>query len=357
MMTENPMRFIYWCSLPTPMGEFRMYDTGDEAVRLVCLGDVRCQGPKPLLRMHSSCLASEVFGAIDCDCADQLRESMKLIASHGKGLILHFQQEGRGQGLSPKIRAVGMIQREGLDTVEAFESLGLEQDVRTYKRAVGILRSLGVDELRLISNNPVKARFLREQGIRVELINTHPSIRPENIEYLRTKRAKLAHSFVLEPREEAAGDVCFYHSDQPYGELSNFSAHAIFLDEKIWPTTEHYYQAMKFAGTDREERIRCCSTPTLAKRLAGDWKCFRREDWASVKERFMLTALRAKFSQHPDLGALLVSTGDRKLVEHTDLDAYWGDAGDGSGKNRLGVLLGEVRVELQAATPNQRKWG
>ena len=70
-----------WCSLPTPMGEFRMYDSGDEHVRVVCLGEIEDQGPEPLLRVHSSCLASEVFGAVDCDCADQLREAMKLGAA------------------------------------------------------------------------------------------------------------------------------------------------------------------------------------------------------------------------------------------------------------------------------------
>ena len=338
--------FNNWCLLPTPMGEFRMYDAGDEAVHLVCFGDLYQQGPRPLLRMHSSCLASEVFGATDCDCADQLRESMKLIAEHGRGLIIHLHQEGRGQGLSSKIRAVGAMQRQGLDTVQAFEVLGLEQDTRTYHRAVTILEALKLKTVRLISNNPAKARFLRQHGIHVEPINTHPTLRPENIDYLHTKRDKLDHRFLLDSPHETGGEIRFYHSDQPYGDLSNFSTHAIFLKGRIWPSTEHYYQAQKFSGTEREEQIRRCSTPTQAKQVAGQFKGQRRANWSKLKEQFMLAALRAKFSQHPDLTEMLMATGERILVEHTPLDAYWGDGGDGTGQNRLGVLLMQVRSEL-----------
>lgn len=344
----NSSFFQNWCSLPTAMGEFRMYDADSEDVHLVCFGDVREQGPRPLVRVHSSCLASEVFGAMDCDCADQLREAMKLIANDGRGLIIHLHQEGRGQGLSRKIRAVGAMQRERLDTVEAFEMLGLEQDVRNYGAAVQVLRALGIDQVRLISNNPAKSRFLTERGIHVEMVGTHPTIRPENIDYLRTKRAKLDHRLVLDDQDAGVGDVLFYHSDQPWGELSNFSRHAVLIHGRIWPTTEHFYQAQKFAGTSREEQIRCSATPTLAKHLALEWKGQRRGDWAVVKEDIMLEGLRAKFSQHPDLRERLLATGDRTLVEHTEHDAYWGDAGDGSGRNRLGVLLMSVREELRA---------
>ena len=344
-----------WCILPTPMGKFRMYDTGDEGTRLVSMGDIRQQGPKPLLRVHSSCMASETFGACDCDCADQLRESMKLIASCGRGLVIHLAQEGRGQGLSKKISAVGAMQRDGLDTAQAFEALGLEQDTRTYAAVVEILRSLGLDEVRLITNNPSKTRFLRQHGIQVETINTHPRIRPENCDYLQTKRAKFGHTFEVESHTAGDGDILFYHSDQPYGELSNFSAHAVFGDGRIWPTTEHYYQARKFEGTAREEQIRRCPTPMMAKQLAAQWRSLRREDWASVKEGVMLEALRAKFTQHPELRDLLVATGSRRLVEHTRLDAHWGDGGDGSGNNRLGVLLMTLRADLQAAATSASK--
>ena len=336
-----------WCVLPTPMGGFVMYDMGDEGVRLLALGDLADQGPSPLLRIHSSCLAAEVFGATDCDCADQLRESMRLIAEEGRGLIVHLQQEGRGHGLARKIAAVGLMQRNGLDTFEAFEAMGLRQDVRQYDSVAAILQSLGLGSVRLITNNPAKESELRQHGFDVQVVRTHPVVRPENIEYLRTKSSKLRHALSIEPLSNETGAIRFYHSDQTYGVLSNYSAHAVFLGSRVWPTAEHYYQAQKFAGSEREEQIRACRTATLAKHLAGRWQLHVRQDWETAKEAVMFEVLRAKFTQHPDLGCMLVETGDRELIEHTASDAYWGDAGDGSGENRLGLLLMRVRFELR----------
>jgi len=328
------------------MGEFRMYDSGDELVRVVCLGELADQGAEPLLRVHSSCMASEVFGAVDCDCADQLREAMKLIATEGRGLIIHLHQEGRGQGLSQKIRAIHRMQRDGLDTVEAFESLGLDQDTRSYDAAVSLLRSLEISSVRLISNNPRKVRYLRKHGVDVTMVNTHPSVRPENLEYLQTKKAKLGHALPLEADELVNGMIRFYHSDQPWGELSNFSRHAVFLHGRVWPTVEHFYQAQKFSGTQHEETIRRSSTPMLAKLRANALREDQdRRDWSDVKESVMLEGLRAKFAQHPDLRERLLTSGERELVEHTENDHYWGD-GDGTGANRLGHLLMQVRAEL-----------
>ncbi len=114
-----------------------------------------------------SCLASEVFGAMDCDCADQLRESMKRIAHEGRGLIIHMHQAGRGHGLSAKIQAVHAMQHSGLDTVEAFDALGLEQDTRSYRKAVDLLRVLDIAAVRLISKaRPAPRRCRPPPGIR-----------------------------------------------------------------------------------------------------------------------------------------------------------------------------------------------
>jgi GTP cyclohydrolase II len=348
-----------WCALPTPMGEFRMYDSGDDHVRIICLGDLQDQGAEPLLRLHSSCLASEVFGAVDCDCADQLREAMKLIATEGHGLIVHLQQEGRGQGLSKKIRAVRKMQRDGLDTVEAFDALGLEQDIRTYGPAVRLLLHLGTSAVRLISNNPRKARYLEQHGVTVTMVNTHPNVRPENADYLKIKNAKLGHQLPLEVDARLNSIIRFYHSDQPWGQLSNFSRHAVFLRGKVWPTLEHFYQGQKFVGRSHEEMIRRCQTPMLAKITATNLSAeHRREDWDSLKEMVMLEGLRAKFEQHPDLRERLVGSGARLLVEHTMNDSYWGDGGDGGGENRLGNLLMQVRTELrQCAEPDHHTNG
>lgn len=142
--------------------------------------------------------------------------------------------------------------------------------------------------------------------------------------------------------------VEFYSTTGEYGCFSNFSRHAVTLNGERWPTTEHYFQAQKFAGTEHETAVRRCKTPSLAARMGRDRKLPLRRDWESVKDRVMLDALRAKFTQHEELRAVLLGTGDATLVEHTANDSYWGDGGDGSGKNRLGQLLMRLRDELRA---------
>jgi len=341
LRTEN------WCWLPTAMGKFRMYDTTDDNISVICMGDIKSQGKLPLLRIHSSCRASEVFGALDCDCADQLTETMKNIAIEGRGLIVYQQQEGRGHGLSLKITAVHSMERDNLDTAQAFEKLGLEQDIRTYAEAVEFLKQLEISAVRLVSNNPRKHQYLNDCGIQTKMVNTNPNVRPENKDYLLTKNEKLGHLLPLETEGSTLRPVHFYHSDQPWGELSNFSRHSVFIDGVIWPTSEHYYQAQKFTIGEYKEHIRCCATPMQAKSEAHKFaKQFGRTDWMSIRESVMLTALRAKFAQHPDLAIKLLSTEDRKLIERTASDKYWGDPGDGTGQNRLGHLLMQVRAEL-----------
>ncbi|MDX1279585.1 GTP cyclohydrolase II RibA [Shewanella colwelliana] len=335
-----------WCDLPTPMGTFRMYDSGDEGIRIISYGDIYSLTEGSLLRMHSSCLASEVFGATDCDCADQLREAMKLMAHEQGGLIVHLHQEGRGQGLARKIEAVHLMQYQDLDTYEAFEKLKYEQDIRTYFPVVELLKHLDVAHVRLLSNNPRKIEFLQENGLKVTTLNTHPNIRPENAEYLETKNDKLGHTLPLEKLSN--GNVEFYHSDQPWGGFSNFSQHAVYLQGKTWRTTEHFYQAQKFTDPALQERIRRSASPMLAKEIASqiDSK-HHQEDWNNKKEKVMWQAITAKFSQHPELKELLLSTDQRNIAEHTVNDSYWGDAEDGSGLNRLGELLMQLRSQLR----------
>lgn len=142
--------------------------------------------------------------------------------------------------------------------------------------------------------------------------------------------------------------INFYSTTGEYGCFSNFSRHAITLKGKRWPTSEHYFQAQKFVGEPDEEEVRQSPKPSLAASMGRDRKRPLRRDWEGVKERVMLDALRAKFTQHDDLKAVLLGTGDAVLVEHTANDSYWGDGGDGSGKNRLGHLLMQLRDELRA---------
>ncbi len=332
-----------WCVLPTRFGDFRMYDTQVEGVLLLSVSPIENIGNNPILRMHSSCIASEVFQAKDCDCADQLYESMKLIVNEGRGIIIYLYQEGRGHGLSKKIKAVSVMQKENCDTAESFVRLGLQQDVRDFSKPVKILHFLGINTVRLISNNPYKVNFLARNDIIVEVIPTHPKIREENRDYLYSKNAKLGHTLQLN-EEETTGLIPFYHSDQKWGDFSNFSKHAIFLDGKIWATVEHFYQAQKFHNTESQEIIRQSETPTLAKQKA--YKILEKQpaqNWLYKKEDVMYRGLEAKFTQHPDLSKLLIGTRYKTLVERSDTDKYWGDGIDGNGKNRLGYLLMRLR--------------
>lgn len=146
----------------------------------------------------------------------------------------------------------------------------------------------------------------------------------------------------------ASDPIHFYSTADAFGEFSNFAAFPIRLKGKTWPTTEHYFQAQKFEGTDEAyvEAIRTTKSPMIAARMGRDRTKKLRRDWESVKVSVMREALAAKFEQHPELGELLRSTGDAKLVERTENDSYWGDGGDGSGRNMLGQLLMEVRQSL-----------
>lgn len=143
--------------------------------------------------------------------------------------------------------------------------------------------------------------------------------------------------------------VNFYSVKDEYGEFSNFAPYPITLDGERWPTSEHYFQAQKFADKAYRQKIRKSKSPMLAARLGRDRKQKLRRDWESVKVGVMRTAVTAKFTQHINLRELLLSTGDTKLVEHTENDDYWGDGGDGSGKNMLGRILMEVRESLRKA--------
>jgi ribA/ribD-fused uncharacterized protein len=144
--------------------------------------------------------------------------------------------------------------------------------------------------------------------------------------------------------------ITFSGLDDEHGYLGNFYPAPFTLKGVQWRTVEHYFQAQKFAGTEREEAIRRATSPTIAARMGRSRAHPLRPDWDVAKEAVMLEALRAKFTQHPHLGNRLRATGDALLVEHRARDAYWGDGGDGQGSNRLGALLMRVREELARAT-------
>jgi ribA/ribD-fused uncharacterized protein len=138
----------------------------------------------------------------------------------------------------------------------------------------------------------------------------------------------------------------FYSTKGEFGAFSNFAAYPLVLDGRTWPTSEHYFQAQKFVEGNHAEEIRQAKSPTVAARMGRSRQRPLRPDWESVKDAVMRKAVEAKFTQHESLRTLLLSTGDARLVEHTTKDSYWGDGGDGGGRNRLGEILMDVRDQL-----------
>jgi 3,4-dihydroxy 2-butanone 4-phosphate synthase/GTP cyclohydrolase II len=199
-MNSRTVQRVAEARLPTDFGEFRILgyrslNSNEEFVVLV-QGELRKDRPT-LVRVHSQCLTGDVFGSTKCDCGQQLHKAMELIEREGSGAIVYQQQEGRGIGIINKIRAYA-LQDKGADTIEANEKLGLAVDLRCYEQCAEILRHLGVNSVRLMSNNPEKIRAVEEMGLkiveRVSLV-TVPTDAARS--YLRTKKEKLGHLLEL----------------------------------------------------------------------------------------------------------------------------------------------------------------
>lgn len=175
---------------PAQLVVFRAAEDGSEHAALV----IGAPGGKPpLVRLHSECLTGDVFGSLKCDCGPQLREALRLIKAAGGGILLYLREEGRGIGLANKIRAYA-LQDRGLDTVEANRRLGFADDARDHGLAASMLRALGVEEVRLLTNNPAKVAALETAGIRVvDRVRHHMPANPHNADYLATKRRKSGH--------------------------------------------------------------------------------------------------------------------------------------------------------------------
>ncbi|HEX2907162.1 MAG TPA: NADAR family protein [Phototrophicaceae bacterium] len=147
--------------------------------------------------------------------------------------------------------------------------------------------------------------------------------------------------------------IPFYSTQGEYGCFSNFSRHGFELDGKYWKTSEHYFQAQKFAGTPYEEQVRLAPTPKQAAELGRRRDFPLRADWETVKEDIMRRAVQRKFETHADLKAILLSTGDQEIVENAPGDYYWGCGKNGTGKNRLGHILMTVRARLREAQSSE----
>lgn len=140
--------------------------------------------------------------------------------------------------------------------------------------------------------------------------------------------------------------VFFYTKNDKFGEFSNFSKYGVEIDDLWWPTVEHYFQAQKFLDSEYREKIRNSYTPKQAAELGRSRKVPIREDWEAVKDDIMLKAVEIKFRTHSSLADLLISTGGEDIVENAPGDYYWGCGQDGSGLNKLGQILVEVRAKI-----------
>ncbi len=201
MQRERVVERVAQARLPTDFGEFTVYGyratIGGEHVALV-MGNVATEEPV-LVRVHDECLTGDTFHSLRCDCGDQIEAALELIAAEGRGVLLYLRQEGRGIGLMNKLRAYA-LQDQGLDTVEANETLGFKADQREYGIGVQILTDLGVRRIRILTNNPNKVVAVAQKrtpslyGLEVvERVPLEVPARPDNAAYLRTKKKKLGH--------------------------------------------------------------------------------------------------------------------------------------------------------------------
>ncbi len=196
MKKEKLVKRVAEAMLPTVFGSFKIIaylDVIDEREHLALIkGDIRGR-EKILVRVHSECLTGDVFSSLRCDCGEQLARSLKMIERAGAGVLLYMRQEGRGIGLSNKIKAYA-LQEQGLDTVEANEVLGYPADTRDYGMAAQILKDLGLNSIRLITNNPEKIRGLEEYGLSViERIPIIIKANEKNRFYLEVKQKRMGH--------------------------------------------------------------------------------------------------------------------------------------------------------------------
>jgi 3,4-dihydroxy 2-butanone 4-phosphate synthase/GTP cyclohydrolase II len=198
MRTESFVKRVATVTLPTRYGEFTLigYENGIDQLDHVAIikGDIQTQD-SVLVRVHSECLTGDVFGSHLCDCGAQLQKAMEMVQQEGFGVILYLRQEGRGIGLTNKLRAYE-LQARGRDTVEANEELGFKPDLRDYGIGAQILADLGLKNIRLITNNPTKIVGLEGYGLNVvERIPIEIPPSQKNLRYLRTKKTKMGHLF------------------------------------------------------------------------------------------------------------------------------------------------------------------
>lgn len=199
LQKESLIQEVTTVDMPTKYGNFKLVAFKEVLTNNEHLALIKGSFHKDeaiLTRVHSSCFTGDILGSLRCDCGDQLTTAMQMVEKEGKGVILYMNQEGRGIGLFNKLKAY-KLQEEGMDTVEANLHLGFNMDERDYGTGAQILRKLGIQKLRLMSNNPRKRKGLIGYGL--EIVENVPIViaaNPHNEKYLQTKKEKLGHEIV-----------------------------------------------------------------------------------------------------------------------------------------------------------------
>ena len=206
----NPLSIQHYSTspLPTEWGEFIVHvyrDANHQEHMAICKGTFAA-GQATLTRVHSACFTGEALGSLKCDCKAQLEFALQKIQQAESGVVVYLFQEGRGIGLGDKIKAYALQETQGLDTVDANTHLGLSEDARTYENAYAILQDLGIDTIKLMTNNPLKVQALQDAGIHVqERIAVEVGLNQVNYQYLETKQQRMGHWLTTQTQAQTIG--------------------------------------------------------------------------------------------------------------------------------------------------------
>lgn len=294
----------------------------------------------PFVRIHSECVSWDCLWSLLCDCWEQLHESLKLIKRYW-GMLFYLRQEWRWHWLQKKIKAVSLEQTQTLNTIQAFNELWLEIDVRDYSEVWELLLWMWIREIKLITNNPKKIKSMESLWIAVQRHIIASYVNEFNSSYLHTKIQYLWHDICL---HNGWSEIIYFY--EPYDKnwwLANFSEHIILINWVKYRTVEHYYQSQKFKWTKIEQIIIDSETPNIAKELSRVYNDKVINNWNQIKDYIMRTGNIAKFEQHINLLKLLKETWDAIIVENAENDYYWWCGADRTWLNKMWYMLMDIR--------------
>lgn len=326
-------------NLPTKYGSFMMTSFGEKENFYLATNNT---AHIPYIRIHSECVSWDCFWSRLCDCQEQLHQSLELIQKYG-WFLFYLRQEWRWQWLHNKMRAIHIEQTEWKDTIQAYNLLWLDIDIRSYNEVIDILRHYWIKKIKLISNNPQKHKVISDHGIEIESITIMSTVNRHNNSYLYTKKEKLWHTLSLYDYQDNE-KIYFYEPNDEYGRLANFSHHPITINNTAYQTVEHYYQSQKFVWTEQEKEIIDATTPIMAKKLSRKYQDQVISIRNDIKEFIMRQGNIAKYNQHQDLKSKLLETWNKVIIENALDDSYWWIGKDGLWMNRMWLMLMNLRT-------------